>query len=277
MSTHKIAYLGPVGTYSHLVAEKRFGRKAQLIPMSTIYDVCSLVARKPGVMGIVPIENSSGGAIYETVDILMANKPKVQIDEEISLNVKLALLGRKDIKIRTLYSHFAPLEHCAGWIKKNLPRAQKQVVSSTAAAALRAASESNAAALGNRKLASLYYLDILKYPVEMDIPNITTFLVLSNQYGKKNPGANKTTVAVRLPNKPGSLCTFLDKFRSEEVNLSRIISRPIRGSHKEYAFLVDLEGSTSSINVKRALESARKVCVTLRVAGAYPCARRYQS
>ncbi|OVE76258.1 hypothetical protein BVX97_01750 [bacterium E08(2017)] len=273
-----IAYLGPVGTYSHLVAQKRFGSKAnvRLVPMPTIYDICAYTSGKDNRYGIVPIENSSGGAIYETVDILLANKPRVHLLEEITLKVNLALLGHKHEKIQKLYSHFAPMEHCADWIKKNLPRAQKEVVTSTAVAALNAASHNNAAALGSRKLAGYYYLEVLKYPVESDVPNLTNFLVLSGK--KKNTvKPTKTTLAVHLPNKPGSLCSFLECFRDNNVNLSRLISRPIRGSHKQYAFLVDIEGASSNANVKKAMIQAQKVSEAIRTVGSYPCSKKYNS
>jgi prephenate dehydratase len=227
-------------------------------------------------LGVIPIENSSGGAIYETVDILLEGKPKVYIDEEISLEVNLALLGRRNEQIKVLYSHFAPLEHCVAWLKKNLPRVERRPVASTAMAARRAFIENNAAALGSRKLAKLYSLDILHYPVEADIPNITSFLVVS---GKKHVVKHQslTTLSAITHNVPGGLCAFLETFRDHKVNLSRLLSRPIRGCPKEYAFLVDVEGGTSQAKVKRALKAARKTCVHLKVIGSYPATRSYRS
>ena len=127
MSRQSVAFLGPTGTYSHLVAEKVFGRKIDPRPLPTIMDVCSYVARSRDRVGVVPIENSSGGAIYETVDILLAGKPRIHILEEVSLEVNLALLGKEGDRIGVLYSHFAPLEHCASWIRKNLPRVRREV------------------------------------------------------------------------------------------------------------------------------------------------------
>ena len=272
----EVAYLGPVGTYSLLVAEKRYGRNCRYIPLPTILDVCSYVSGKADRRGVIPIENSSGGAIYETVDILLANKPRIHIEQELTLNVRLALLGRKGEKIKILYSHFAPLEHCAPWVKRHLPRTERKVVSSTAAAAELAAERRNSAALGNRKLGRLYGLDVLVYPVEAEIQNMTIFL---NIAGKKRPVANqkKTTLAVVLPNTPGSLCTFLEIFRKEDVNLSRIISRPLRGRPREYAFLVDLDGAQDKPAVRRALKDARKACLELRSVGSYPIGPSYQS
>lgn len=268
MAQQEVAFLGPYGTYSHLVAQKRYGEDCRAVALPTILDVCRYVSRHPTRKGIIPIENSSGGAVYETVDILLANKPKVNVVEELSLLVKLALLARKGERISILYSHFAPLEHCDTWIRRHLPRVERRVVSSTAVAAHRAASEVHAAALANKAIAPLCGLDVINYPVEADVPNVTTFLAIE---GKKRPVENlsKTTLAARTPNTPGALCTFLETFRDEAVNLSRIISRPIRGCPKEYAFLVDLEGGTDAPNVRKALRAARRTCVELRVVGSY--------
>jgi len=276
MASTEVAYLGPVGTYSHLLVEKRFGSACKPVPLPTILDICTFVSRDPRRMGIVPIENSSGGTIYETIDILLANKPKVFVQEELSLEVKLALIGCKGERIKILYSHFAPLEHAVAWIKRHLPKVEKRVVVSTAAAAQRAAAERHAAALGSRKLARLYDLDVIEYPVEADIPNITSFLVVAGRK-RKIVKPTKTTLAVRLPNKPGSLCSFLETFRDEAVDLSRLISRPLRGRPREYAFLVDITGGASSPSVKRALAQAREFSVELRVVGSYPSRRRYKS
>ena len=278
MSKVEIAYLGPAGTYSHLVAMKRFGRKAYFVPFPSITEVCNHVARHPSSPGIVPIENSSGGAIHETVDILITHNPKVHIVEELSLAVRLALLGRRGERIKTLYSHFAPLEHCSHWIGRNLPRVVKQSVASTAVAAQRVVAEPSSAALGSRNLASIYGLDVLRYPVQADIPNLTIFLCIAARPAEPKSGPHrKISLVAHLPNKPGSLCSFLETFRNESVNLSRLISRPIRGSPREYAFLVDVEGSPTQPNVGRAMSAARSTCVSLRTAGCFVCRAPYKS
>ena len=276
MKVTEVAYLGPPGTYSHIVCEKRFGTKYKLIPEPTIMDVFRFVYRKPWRRGVVPMESSSGGAISETVDILLANKPHVHIEEELSLEIKIALLGRRGEKVKVVYSHSAPLEHCISWLKRHLPRAERCTMPSTAASAQRVVDEKNAAALGSKRLAELYNLDVLYYPVEADIPYITSFLVITST-DVPPPVHGKTTIAAVTPNKPGGLCTFLETFRDENVNLCRIISRPIKGQPAEYAFLVDIEGGLALPNVKRALLEARKTCTRLRIVGSYPCRRPYKS
>lgn len=276
MCITEVAYLGPIGTYSNLVAQKYYGAKTRMVPMATILDVCSFVSRSATRRGIIPSENSSGGAIYETVDILLENRPRIHIEHEITLDVQLALIGRKNETPKVLYSHFAPLEHCDTWIRKTLGRIQRRQVSSTAVAALHAAAEPSAVALGSRKLASLYSLDILHYPVEADLPNVTTFYAIAGKRFQPQ-AATKTALAVKLPNTPGSLCSFLDTFRAENVNLSRLISRPIRGCPREYAFLVDVQGTPTQPPTKRALQQARKVSTDLRIVGTYPCSKKFKS
>jgi prephenate dehydratase len=271
-----VFYLGPRGTYSHLVAEKRFGPRARLTPLPTILEVCRHVARHPRARGVVPIENSSGGVIHETVDILLAHRPRVAVEEELTLNVTLALLGRRGERPRLLCSHFAPLEHCDSWIRRHLPRVERRVVTSTAVAALAAASECGTLALGNRRLAQMYGLEVLAYPVQSDVPNVTSFIVV-RPGGAVAAAGDKTTLAARIPNRPGSLCTLLETFRDRNVNLCRIVSRPLRGSPKEYAFLIDVEGGRQLPRVRQALAAARRICTHLRIAGSYPCRAAYGS
>jgi len=275
MSSKKVVYLGPQGTYSHLVAEKRFGKSAKYIPRSTIFDVCSMVSGNRDMYGVVPIENSSGGAIYETVDILLAGKPKIVILEEMWLDVRLALIGHKGVRPRVLYSHFAPMEHCMGWIRKNLSGVEKRVMSSTAAAAGRALAEMDAVVLGSRRLAKLYNLDVLCYPVKTDLPNQTSFLLISGRGRAVN--ATKTTLAVKLLNEPGSLCSFLDVFRSRDLNLTRLVSRPIRGCPGQYTFLIDIDGGVKKKGLKPSINEVRSKCPSVRLVGSYPVRKPYKS
>lgn len=275
-SAHTVAFLGPAGTYSHLIAEKRFGSACQYVPQSTILDVCTYVGRRKRRCGIIPIENSSGGAIYETVDILLEGTPPVKIVEEVSLNVRLGLLGKRGRPIKHLYSHFAPLEHCSKWIQKNLPGVEKHPVSSTAVAGQLALDSEDGAALGNRKLAKLLGLDVIQFPVEAEWPNITVFLVIGDVPERPHPG-HHTSIAATLLNEPGALCTFLETFRDHGVNLSRLLSRPIRGYPKEYTFFLDIDGSSKDPNVASAIRAARRASATLRVVGSYGIGPEYKS
>jgi prephenate dehydratase len=275
MLTTEIAYLGPQGTFAHLVAEKRY-RGRTLIPQNSIDDVFRYVQADPGRKGIVPIENSSGGTIYETVDHLIDRSCTLSIQEELSIKVRLALLGHKRESVRVLYSHFAPFHHCDGWIKENFPDVERRETKSTAEAAKLASSENNAAALGTRDAAHVYNLDILHFPVTEDVPNVTQFFSLGHKTVDPRL-CKKTSIVASLRNAPGSLVAFLEPFSKAGVNLTRIVSRPVAGHPNTYVFFVDIAGTVNDPTIKRALTSAGKVSRYIRVVGTYPIHPSYTS
>lgn len=271
-----VGYLGPEGTFSHLVARKRFGTTARLVPCEGIYEIFQFIKAGRGRLGVVPVENSSGGAIFETIDCLVENAGHLHIREELSLNVQLALLGRRNQPVQNLYSHFVPLQHCQSWIRAHLPGVKTHEVASTAKAAERAAQEPNAAALGTRDAGRRLGLDVLKFPVETDAPNITEFLVVGAS-PKPAPRSTKTSLLVMLENRPGSLFDFLSAFKASNVNLTRLLSRPIIGQPKSYLFVVDIQGSPARENVKNAIAAARRAAARLMPLGVYPVRKMYAS
>lgn len=278
MPVTAIAYLGPEGTYAHEMALKRFrGQNAGFRPCSSIHQVMEYVAKSPRRRGIVPIVNSSGGTLYETIDGLMDGAHGLGIEEELSLNVRLALLGRKGQKVQTIYSHFVPFEHCDGWIKRRYPRAERVPVNSTAIAAREAARDPNAVAISNRRAASIYGLDVLVHPIPgVARANVTHFVVVTRKPSKL-PRISKTSLAVYLRNRPGALLNFLQPFSDAGLNLSTLISRPIKGQPREYAFFVDVDGNPARPTMKRALQAAKRDARRIVVLGSYPSHRCYTS
>jgi prephenate dehydratase len=279
--THRtIAYYGQEGTFAHLAARKRYGgsKASDFVPRHTVKDVFDFVAESPSNLGIVPIENSSGGQIKDTVDCLVENAHgSLFIQESLAVNVKLALMGKSKRNIKTIYSHFAPLHHCNAWLDVHFPGVKRQEVGNTAKAVQIASEEEGAAALGNRMAGEIYGLEVLEFPIEQDIvENVTQFFVLGQHESTAEKNA-RTSLVVTLPDKPGSLVDFLAPFRKEDINLTRIISRPVVGKPESYAFLVDIGGALSDSSVKRAMKSVRKVCSSIRSLGTYPVRKRYES
>jgi prephenate dehydratase len=273
--TH-VAYLGPEGTFSHMVARKRFGSAYALLPLPGIFDVFAYVRSGPSRYGIVPIENSSGGTLYETVDCLLDESRPIAIIEELSVDVRLALMGRKGHTVRTVYSHFAPMQHCDAWLRRHLPRAERRAISSTAKAAEAAAADPGVAALGTREAARRYNLDILTFPVESAVPNVTQFLCIGRP-ARPLPHSSKTSIVVTLANRPGSLCDLLQTFKEGDVNLTRILSRPIVGQPRAYLFFIDLQGTPAEPRVRKVIENAQRTSASLRVLGIYPVRAPYRS
>lgn len=272
----RVAYLGPEGSFAHYVARQRFGGE-ELIPKGSVDEVFDYLEREPDCLAVVPIENSSGGVITATVDRIMEENSPYHIREEISLAVKLALLGREGDVVQRIYSHFAPFHHCSRWLKANYPQAEQIVTPSTPTAAIAASRERGSAALGAKEGAERYGLDILHYPVEAEVPNITEFFVVSRQANADSPRNSRTSLAVELPDSAGSLFRFLGPLAAHGVNLKRIESRPIVGSPHQYRFFVEIDGNNADPALREALEEARQFCSKIRNFGSYPSDTRYES
>ena len=275
-----VAYLGPEGTFSHLVTLRRFPRRTGL-PCATITDVFHAVRSGEASLGIVPIENSSGGTITETVDLIIEQCGHLVIAEELALDVRLALLGKAGTpfaKIRTVHSHVMPLRHHRDWIRGNLPAASLDECSSTAEAARKAARSPVSAALAAPGAAALYGLSILRFPVRPEAVNVTAFFVVA-PVGQVSPraatGRFKTAVVAELPQAPGSLHAFLGPFARAGANLCRIVSRPVPGHPETYVFYLEVEGGVGDAAVRKALEGARRRAVRLDIPGSYPVRPRY--
>jgi prephenate dehydratase len=267
-----LAYLGPEGTFSDILSKKRYGQSHHLVLKPTIDEVFDYVQQDPSREGMVPIENSSGGMIHSSVDRLVSPDNTLLIREGLSIRVNLALAGHKGRTPLRVYSHFAPLNHCDKWLNNNLPEAKKIEVASTAEAAKRVAADPDAAALCTRDAARLYSLEILKYPVEQNVENITQFYCIGHHDASPESNRKKTSMILSLPNTPGALVDLLLPFKEKGVNLTRILSRPIPGRPQEYIFFIDLQGSKDDDAVKSSIQYLldHDLCVHLKILGSYP-------
>lgn len=273
---HTLACLGPEGSFSHLLTQMRFpGVDVCLMP--SIGEVFDFIRTHPEAMGIVPIENSSGGFIVDTVDRLVDERCELKILEELTLDVKLALLGRKGAEVKTIHSHAMPFFHSDEWLKANYPEAKRIVEASTAKAAEKAASQENAAAIGPRQNAERHALDILHFPIAGEVPNITQFFLLGHRQNAECTRNNRTALVVELPDRPGSLCRFLTPLSESAINMKRLESRPIRGQPNKYRFYIEIEGSPAEASVQAALDQTRADGAAIRSVGSYPAGRRFES
>lgn len=240
-------------------------------------EVFEFVAEGASRLGVVPVENSSAGTIKDTVDCLVeAAYRDLFIQESLTLKVRLALFGKSAKGVRTIYSHFAPLHHCQGWLNHHYPNAEIKAVASTPKAVEIASKERGAAAIGNLEAGEIYGLKVLEFPIAPEVENVTQFFVIGHREGVKAKDG-RTSLIVTLPNRPGALVDFLLPFRDAGLNLSRIISRSIAGSPARYSFLTDIDGSMSDAKVRRALKGAGKVAENIQSLGTYPVRKRYVS
>jgi chorismate mutase/prephenate dehydratase len=267
----RAAYLGPPGTFSQEAAVKHFGGLAALAPCGSIDEVFRQVETGAAGYGVVPVENSTEGAIGRTLDLLLSTP--AQVCGEIMLPIRQCLMAKRDrlAGIRKVYSHAQSLSQCQQWLARILPRAERVAVVSNAEAARLAARERSAAAIGPRTAAALYGLKLLARNIEDEAKNTTRFLVIA-QHDAAQSGRDKTSLVMSTRNVPGAMHELLTPLAVNQVSMTRLESRPSRTGLWEYVFYVDIEGHQRDAAVARALAELKQKASFLKVLGSYPAA-----
>lgn len=263
----KIAYLGPEGTFTHLAARKKFGKKCQYLPAEGISDVFYRIEKGEADFGVVPVENSTEGVVNHTLDMFFTSN--LSICAEITLNISHNLLGRKGAKIKRVYSHPQVFPQCRRWLAHNLADAELIPTTSTATAAKRTKSDRWGACIGGKILSDLYQLDLITSSIEDSSSNYTRFLIIALSDSGIS-GSDKTSVLLSVKDKVGALHDVLSSFRQNKINLTKIESRPSKKKPWEYYFFVDLEGHRNSSRLKKALNKLKEKCIFVKVLGSYP-------
>ena len=266
----KIAYLGPEGTWTHQAAIKKFGHSVNYSAQPNFADVFDQVARRSADYGVVPIENSTEGAVSHTLD-LFVDSP-LHICSQILLRIEhslMAKVAREEIK--TLYSHPQVFGQCRNWLHKNFPDVDTVEVSSTTKAAeiARDQAAEGAAALAGPLAAELYELNVLEERIQDRSTNTTRFLVIGEKTCPPT-GNDRTSLLFAIHDRPGSLVSALQAFDHCQINLSKIESRPSKRKDWEYIFYVDLSGHCEDEKVAQALEELNRHCSMVKLLGSYP-------
>ena len=271
-----IAFLGPLGTYSEEAALKQFGLGRTAVVCGSIDEVFRTVEANQADYGVVPVENSTEGAVGLTLDLLLTSSLK--ICGEITLPVHHCLLSQQsDItKISHVFSHSQSLSQCHEWLNNTLPRAEREAVTSNARAAqmiheLVAAKGTFAAAIASKRAAELFNLNVLAENIEDDPKNTTRFLVLGN-HDVAASGHDKTSLVMTSQNKPGAMLALLEPLAKHGVSMTKFESRPSKLGLWDYVFFVDIEGHQSDEKVKSALADLQQCASLLKVLGSYPAA-----
>lgn len=263
-----IAYFGPQSTNTHQAARSRFGASVDYAAQVTIADVFDAVARGRADYGVVPIENSTEGAVNHTLDVFMESDLRIcaQILMKIE-NHLAAKVPREEVK--RLFSHPQVFGQCRGWLRQNLPNAELVEVSSTPRAAELAAQDANGGALVGAMAAEAHGLTLLEKSIQDNPNNTTRFLVIGNQASART-GEDRTSLMFSLQDKPGALFSAIEPFKRLTINMSKIESRPSKRKAWEYFFFVDIDGHTDDPGVKGAISELEQHCTFVKVLGTYP-------
>lgn len=268
----RVAFFGPLATFTHAAAMQQFGLSAQLVPLKSIPSVFEEVERGRADYGVVPVENSTEGVVNHTLDMFIGSD--LQIIAEILLEISHDLMSSSGnpAQILKVVSHPQALAQCRHWLEENLPDVVRVDVASTAAAAQLAADDETVAAIASEAAASMYGLSVVKAKIEDNPNNFTRFLVI----GKKTPersGRDRTSILFSVKDEPGILYRMLEPFSKRQINLVKIESRPMKQKAWEYIFFLDMLGHIDEQPISDAIAELRSHCHFLKVLGAYPLSR----
>ena len=266
----KVAYLGPPATFTNIATIKKFGESIMHVPVKSITDVFTEVSKGRCDHGVIPIENSTEGAVTHALDMFIDSDIKICNEIMLSISHNLLSKARMD-SIKQVFSNPQVFGQCRMWLEANLPGADLVEVSSTTRAAEMAREKKNTAAIASLLAARQYGLKVLAPSIEDSSWNVTRLLVIGREWAGRT-GDDKTSVLFSVKDKVGALHSMLYPFKKHRINLTKIESRPSKRKAWEYFFFVDMKGHVDDKKVKMALKALEKQCTQFKILGSYPFA-----
>lgn len=271
----KVAYQGIKGAYSELAMYEHFGKNTEAIGYETFEDVFEAVKKGEVNYGILPFENTIAGSVVENYDLVL--KEDTSIIAEILLEIKHNLLSHKGNKlenIKKVYSHPHAIKQCKEFLKEHKLKAIPEYDTAGSVKLVKERGNKEEAAIASELCADIYGLDILKIKVETNKNNITKFFVIVKKENiPKELKKEKTSIALKTKHYPGSLVNCLQRLSKNNINMTKLESRPIPENPWEYVFYVDFEGGLNDENVKLALSEMEAASIFIKVLGSYPKAK----
>ena len=269
------AYQGSRGAFSEDAALNLLTAQAKLLPRETLEDVFKAVSRGEARFGVIPIENTLAGTIHRSYDLLFEHELKI-VGETIRRiqHALIAIPGVPLEDIRKALSHPVALAQCEHFFRKH-PTIEQISVYDTAGAVENIMRQGlkDSAAVASRRAAEVYGGAILADSIQDHAENYTRFLLITPASAPEPKSVSteyRTTLVFSVANVPGVLYKSLRAFAERGVDLSKIESRPLRGSPFEYLFYLDILGKADSELVSEALGELRSQAQSVRVLGTYP-------
>jgi chorismate mutase/prephenate dehydratase len=266
-----VAYLGPNGTFSEQAVFQHFGSAVEALPCISIDEVFRATEAGTADYGVVPVENSSEGAINRTLDLMLATT--AIISGEVAIPVHHSLMtstGSMD-GVRVVCAHSQALAQCQVWLNLHHPEVERRAVASNAEAAVLASQDPSIAAIASEMAGEQYKLGVVQAHIQDDPHNRTRFAVIGRQATGRS-GQDRTSLVLAVPNKAGAVYGLLAPLATHGVSMTRFESRPARIGTWEYYFYVDVEGHQQDAAVGRALGELKDNAAFFKVLGSYPVA-----
>lgn len=274
----RVGFQGISGAYSEMAAQQFFEEPDYtIVPIPSFSEVFALVESRKLDYGVIPLENSLAGSIHENYDHLRNHS--VWIWGETYLRVKHSLLGVKGTslkKVEDVYSHPQALSQCERFLSDSGYNVAPYFDTAGSAKYVAEQQDKSIAAIASRHAAIKYGLTVLKSSIEDDQLNFTRFAVIrprlkrgSYSLDLKKGNKYKTSIVFALKNVPGCLHKCLSVFAIREIDLTKIESRPLKGSPWKYLFYLDIEGAVTEPRIIKTLEHLKEITESLQVLGSY--------
>jgi chorismate mutase/prephenate dehydratase len=265
-----VAYLGPVGTFSEQAVYQQFGHAVEALPCASIDEVFRAAEAGTADFGVVPVENSTEGAINRTLDLLL--QTPLTISGEVSLPVHHSLMTASGTLegVERICAHPQALAQCQAWLDLHHPAIPRQPVSSNGEAARMASEDRSVAAIAGKLAGEKYNLQVVSAHIQDDPHNRTRFAVIGRLRTAPS-GHDHTSLVLSVANKAGAVYNLLAPLARHGVSMTRFESRPARMGTWEYYFYVDVEGHSDDERMVRALTELKENAAFFKVLGSYPC------
>lgn len=266
----RVVFQGVEGAYSEAAMQRYFGKNSNSFHVSSFREAMEAIEEGAADYAVLPIENSTAGAVDQVYDLLVEFEN--YIVGEVILPIEHMLAGIKGATmedIRKVYSHPQGLMQSAKFLDEH-SQWQQISVANTAIAAKKVLEEQDIskAAVCSEHAAELYGLQILARKINFESDNSTRFIIVTNQkIFLKN--ARKISICFEVPHESGSLYHLLSHFIYNDLNMTKIESRPVEGRSFEYRFFVDFEGNLAEPAVKNAIRGLREEALNLKILGNY--------
>lgn len=265
----RVVYQGAEGSYSQAAMKKFFGDQVRSFHVDTFRDAMTAIEEGSADFAVLPIENSTAGIVSEIYDLLVEFENYIVGEQIIRIeHCLLAVPGTKEEEIRTVYSHPQSLMQSARFLSE---RDWSQIsMPNNAFAARKVAQEGDRtqAAIASAYAGETNGLEILRKGINQEENNSTRFIIVTNQKIFRKD-ASKVSICFEIPHRSGSLYHMLSHFIYNNLNMTKIESRPIEDRNWEYRFFIDFDGNLADSAVKNALRGLRDEARNMKILGNY--------
>tara|TARA_B100000029_G_scaffold349716_1_gene342093 strand:+ start:2855 stop:3670 length:816 start_codon:yes stop_codon:yes gene_type:complete len=267
---NKVSFQGEHGAYSESALKKFFSEVTESVPCKTFSDALRIAEEDKTTYAILPVENSIEGTVGQSIDAI--TNTSLHSIGEIYLKVEHCLIGKGTLEeIETVYSHPQALGQCSDFIQDNQLKTVSTYDTAGSVKIIKELDDSHCASIASNDAGKLYGVPIIKQGIENNPNNFTRFLIFSKENSIET-SKDKTSIIFSVKHEPGALYKILKEFNDNQINLTKIESRPDKNTNWEYNFLVDFLGHFSNSRIKSVLDKVRENTLFLKILGSYPVA-----